>query len=194
MRTVYVRYKNPFSRTDAEDTAFYLSHLLRTNPNRRFFLIVAENRMFAVGATNDEKSERWQVKQVRHIRDDNFVPYFLYFSPEPLPQCEYMALMYGGIMGIVERKHPAVPLHFYLLEGDLRLTAEQRSIGATKEAIWDIFAVDNRDGVATIRPLLSEAEPLTVEVYNNKFGELYDAITHYTENILADYVARVFGN
>jgi hypothetical protein len=185
MRTVYVRYKNPFSRNDAKNTAMYLSELLRLNPNGRFYLIIAENRMFAVGAKNDEKSERWRVKRVRHIRDNNFVPYFLYFSPEPLPQCEYMALMYGGIMGEVERKQPATPLHFYLLEGDLRLNTEQRQAGAVKEVIWDVFRVENTDGTATIRPLLSDENAmLVIRTRDLSFSQLY--------NILFRFVADVF--
>ena len=111
MLNVRVRYKNPFSRTDAEDTALYLTELLRLHghkPDFRFYLIVAENRMFAVGSVEgDEKSERWTVKELNHIRDDEFRPYFLFFSPSPLPQGEYATAMYGGIKGKVEREKSA---------------------------------------------------------------------------------------
>jgi len=182
MRTVSVRYKNPFSRTDAEDTALYLSELLRLNPNGRFYLIVAENRMFTVGSVNDEKSERWQVKELNHIRDEHFRPYFLYFSPEPLPQGEYATAMYGGIKGKVEREKSA-PLYFYLTGCDLRLNTEQ--MGARKEAVWDVFRVENTDGTATIRPLLSDENAMVViRTRDLSFHQLY--------NLLTDFVAGVF--
>jgi len=189
LRTVYVRYKNAFSRTDAEDCAMYLSELLRVNahrPNFRFFLIVAENRMFAVGGIDDEKSERWELMDFRYIRDENFRPYFLFFAPFRLWAGEYSAILYGGMMGRVRREKPAVPLHFYLLPIDLELTESERQAGATKEAIWDIFDVRFADGTATIRPLLCDGEPLmVVKVFNISASQLYET--------LANYVAEVFG-
>jgi hypothetical protein len=183
MRTVNVRYKNPFSRTDAEDTALFLSELLRLNRTAHFYLIVAENRMFAVGEVKDEKSERWTVRELRHIRDDQFRPYFLYFSPEPLPQCEYATIMYGGIKGKVEREK-STPLHFYLVGGDLRLNEEQQKAGATKEAVWEVFSVQHANGTATIRPLLCDGEPLMVVNTNAPFFAIFRP--------LADFVERVF--
>jgi len=187
LRTVYVRYKNAFARTDAEDCAMYLSELLRVNayrPNFRFYLIVAENRMFAVGNIDDEKSEQWRLMDFRYIRDEDFRPYFLFFAPFGLWAGEYSAILYGGIMGRVRRERPALPLHFYLLPVDLELTDGERKAGATKEAIWDIFDVRYSDGTATIRPLLSDAEPLSVEVYNISASQLSET--------LANYVAEVF--
>jgi hypothetical protein len=184
MLSVKVRYKNPFSRTDAEDTALYLSELLRLNPNGRFYLIVAENRMFAVGSVNDEKSERWTVREFRYIRDDQFRPYFLYFSPEPLPQGEYATAMYGGIKGKVEREKSA-PLYYYLSGCDLRLNTEQQQAGATKEAVWDVFRVENTDGTATIRPLLTdENATMVIRTRDLSFHQLY--------NLLSDFVAQMF--
>jgi hypothetical protein len=184
LRTVYVRYKNPFSRTDAEDTALYLTELLRLNPNGRFYLIVAENRMFAVGSVKEEKSERWTVKELRYIRDDQFRPYYLYFSPSTLPQGEYATTMYGGIRGKVEREK-STPLYFYLSECNLRLNTEQRQAGATKEAVWEVFSVQNTDGTATIRPLLSDEHSLMVV-------RTRDLSTHQLYTLLSDYVAGVF--
>jgi hypothetical protein len=186
MLTVSVRYKSPFSTTDAGDVALYLTDLLRSNPTAHFYLIVAENRTFAVGAPKDEKYERWQVKQLRYIRDDKFRPYYLYFSPFTLPQCEYCALFYGGIMGKVEREKSA-PLNFYLVEGDLRLREWETKAGATKEAVWEIFKVDAEAGIATIRSLLSEGEPLLVVNINN-------APFFTTVNTVADFIASVSTN
>jgi len=189
LRTVYVRYKNAFARTDAEDTALYLSELLRLNrhkPEFRFYLIVAENRMFAVGAIEDEKSEQWQLMDFRYIKDDNFRPYFLYFAPFNFWAGEYSAILYGGIMGKVKRQRPAVPLNFYLLPIDLELNEGEREAGATKEAIWDIFDVRYADGTATIRPLLSDENALMVV-------RLRDLSVSELQNYLATFVAEVFG-
>jgi len=189
LRTVYVRYKNAFARTDAEDTALYLSELLRLNayrPSFRFYLIVAENRMFAVGAIDDEKSEQWQLMEFRHIKDDNFRPYWVYFAPFNFWAGEYSAILYGGIMGKVRRERPAVPLNFYLLPVDLELKDSERQAGATKEAIWDILDVRFADGTATIRPLLSDENAmLVVRLYDLSHSELY--------NHLANFVLEVFG-
>jgi hypothetical protein len=184
MRTVYVRYKNPFARTDAEDVGMYLTELLRKNPNCRFYLIIAPNRMFAVGKVKEEKSEQWRLRDLHHIRDDQYRPYFLYFSPSELPQCEYQAIMYGGIKGKVEREKSA-PLHFYLLEADLRLNDEQRQAGATKEAVWEIFAVESKDGNATIRPLLSDHNAmLVVSAFNMSAFELSTVLTTFANSVM----------
>jgi hypothetical protein len=189
LRTVYVRYKNAFARTDAEDCAMYLSELLRLNgykPAFRFFLIVAESRMFAVGAIDDEKSEQWRLMDFRYIKDDNFRPYFLYFAPFNFWAGEYSAILYGGILGKVRRERPCAPLNFCLLPIDLELTDGEREAGATKEAIWDIFDVRYTDGTATIRPLLSDENALmVVRLHDFSATELY--------NRLADFVAEVFG-
>jgi hypothetical protein len=189
LRTVYVRYKNAFSRTDAEDCAMYLSELLRMNayrPNFRFYLIVAENRMFAVGGIDDEKSERWRITDFRFIRDDNFRPYFLYFAPFNFWAGEWTTILYGGIVGKVQRQRPASPLHFYLLSTDLELTDGEREAGATKEAIWEVFDVRYADGTATIRPLLSDENALmVVRLRDLSVSELY--------NHLANFVGEVFG-
>jgi len=189
LRTVYVRYKNAFERTDAEDCARYLSELLRLNayrPNFRFFLIVAENRMFAVGSVDDEKSEQWRLMEFRYIKDDNFRPYFLYLAPFNFWAGEYSAILYGGILGRVKRERPALPLNFCLLPIDLELTEGEREAGATKEAIWDIFDVRYADGTATIRPLLSDETALmVVRLRDFSVSELY--------NHLANFVAEVFG-
>jgi len=188
LKTVYVRYKNPFERTDAEDCAKYLTELLRVNayrPSFRFFLIVAENRMFAVGAIDDEKSERWELMDFRYIRDENFRPYWVFFAPFNFWEGEWTAILYGGMMGKVRRERPAVPLHFYLLPIDVELTEGERQAGATKEAIWDIFDVRFADGTATIRPLLCNGEPLmVVKVFNLSASLLYET--------LANFVAEVF--
>jgi len=186
MLTVSVRYKNPFSTTDAGDIALYLTDLLRSNPTADFFLIVAENRTFAVGAPKDEKYERWVVKELRHIRDDKFRPYFLYFSPDPLPQCEYCALFYGGIMGKVERKAPSTPLNFYLVEGDLRLNTEQQQAGATKEAVWEIFKVNAEGGVATIRPLLCDGEPMLTVKTDAPFFAVFHPLCDFITGVLTN--------
>jgi len=183
MRTVSVRYKNPFSTTDAGDIAVYLTDLLCNNPTADFYLIVAPNRTFTVGAPKGEKYERWRVKELRVIRDDKFRPYFIYFSPKPLPQCEYSALFYGGIMGVVEREAPSTPLNFYLVENDLTLSPEQREAGATKEAVWEIFKVNAENGVATIRPLLSDENLMMV--WNTKEPSVFNII-----NTLADFIGE----
>jgi hypothetical protein len=183
MRTVYVRYKNPFSTTDAGDIAVYLTDLLRSNPTAHFYLIVAPNRTFAVGALKDEKYERWQVKELRYIRDENFRPYFLYFAPFNFWAGEWSAILYGGILGKVRRERPAVPLNFYLLETDLELKDSEKEAGATKEAVWEIFKVDAEAGRATVRPLLCDGEPLLVVKTDAPF------LT--TVNILADFIEGV---
>jgi hypothetical protein len=185
MRTVSVRYKNPFSTTDAGDIAVYLTDLLRKHPTAHFHLIVLPNRTLAVGAPKDEKYERWQVKELRYIRDDQFRPYFLYFSPEPLPQCEYATAMYGGIKGKVEREAPSAPLHFYFVEGDLPLNTEQQQAGATKEAVWEILRVDAENGTATIRPLLCDGEPLLVVDTTAPFFAVFHPLYDFLEWVLA---------
>jgi len=183
LRTVYVRYKNPFSTTDAGDIAVYLTDLLRSNPTADFYLIVLPNRTLAVGAPKDEKYEQWRVKELRYIRDDKFLPYFLYLSPEPLPQCEHSALFYGGIMGKVEREAPSTSLHFYLVEGDLPLNTEQ--MGATKEAVWEIFKVNSEGGVATIYPLLADGEPLLEVDTTAPFFAVFHPLVDFLEWVLA---------
>jgi len=184
MRTVSVRYKNPFSTTDAGDIAVYLTDLLRSNPNADFYLIVAPNRTFTVGAPKGEKYERWRVKELRVIRDDKFRPYFLYFSPKPLPQCEYSALFYGGIMGVVEREAPSAPLNFYLVENDLSLSPEQQQAGATKEAVWEIFKVNAEGGVATIRPLLCDGEPMLTVKTDAPFFAVFHPLCDFIGEVL----------
>ena len=185
MRTVSVRYKNPFSTTDAGDIAVYLTDLLRSNPTADFYLIVLPNRTLAVGAPKGEKYEQWRVKELRVIRDDKFRPYFLYFSPEPLPQCEYCALFFGGIMGKVEREAPSAPLNFYLVEGDLRLNTEQQQAGATKEAVWEIFKVNNEGGVATIRPLLADGDAMLTVKTDAPFFAVFHPLVDFLEWVLA---------
>jgi len=185
MRTVSVRYKNPFSTMDAGDIAVYLTDLLRSNPTADFYLIVAPNRTFTVGAPKGEKYERWRVKELRVIRDDKFRPYFLYFSPEPLPQCEYSALFYGGIMGVVEREAPSTSLNFYLVENDLTLSPEQQEAGATKEAVWEIFKVDAEAGRATIYPLLADGEPLLEVDTTAPFFAVFHPLSDFLEWVLA---------
>jgi hypothetical protein len=124
------------------------------------------------------------VKELRYIRDDQFRPYFLYFSPKPLPQCEYSALFYGGIMGVVEREAPSAPLNFYLVENDLSLSPEQREAGATKEAVWEILKVNAENGVATIRPLLADGDLMWV--WNINEPSVFNTI-----NSLADFLMWV---
>jgi hypothetical protein len=188
LRTVYVRYKDAFARTDAEDCAMYLSELLRVNAHRpkfRFYLIVAENRMFAVGEIDDEKSERWQLIEFRYIRDEDFRPYWLFFAPFNFSAGEYSAILYGGIIGKVRRERPAVPLHFYLLPIDLELTDGERQAGATKETIWDIFDVRYSDGTATIRPLLCDGEPMLITRTDAPFFAVFRP--------LCEFISEVFG-
>jgi hypothetical protein len=180
MTTVYVRYKNAFARTDAEDVGMYLTELLRGNPNCRFFLIITENRMFAVGSVKDEKSERWKLRDFRFLRDDDFRPNFLYFTPDRFFTGEMFLKMYGGIAGLVSRQKPSAPLFFYLLGEDLALTEEEAKAGATKEAVWEVFRVENKDGTATIRPLLSDPHTMMV-VATRTFS------TYELQNLLSDY-------
>jgi len=185
LKTVYVRHKNPFSTTDAGDIAVYLTDLLRRHPTAHFYLIVLPNRTLAVGAPKDEKYERWWVKELRVIRDDQFRPYFLYFSPEPLPQCEHCALFYGGIVGKVEREALSAPLNFYLVEGDLPLNTKQKQAGATKEAVWEVFKVDAEGGVATIYPLLADGEPLLEVDTTAPFFAVFHPLVDFLEWVLA---------
>jgi hypothetical protein len=185
MLTVSVRYKSPFSTKDAGDIAIYLTNLLREHSTARFYLIVLPNRTLTVGAPKDEKYERWRVKELRYIRDDKFVPYFLYFSPEPLPQCEYATAMYGGIKGKVEREHPSASLYFYLLADDLRLSTEQQQAGATKEAVREILRVETEGGIAILRPLLCDGNAiLTVKTDAPSFAVFYP-ICHFLERVFA---------
>jgi len=184
MMTISVRNKNLFSRTDAEEVAEYLSDLLRQNPDCRFYLFVAPNRMFLYGTAKDEQAEQWRLREFRFFRDDEFRPKWLFLTPFLFLRGEYAAMFYGGAVGKVEREQPSVPLHFYLLGSDIGLTEEERQHGGTKEAIWEVFEVRNRNGYATIRPLLSETEPLSgVPTLITPLPELY--------NTLTDYVARV---
>jgi hypothetical protein len=184
MLTVSVRYRDPFSTTDAGDIAVYLTDLLRSNPTADFYLIVLPNRTLAVGAPKGEKYERWQVKELRYIRDEKFRPYFLTFSPSELPQGEYATIMYGGIRGKVEREHPSAPLYFYLTEAELPLREWETKAGATKEAVWEIFKVNAKDGVATIRPLLSDSDLMWV--WNINEPSVFNTI-----NALADFIGDV---
>jgi hypothetical protein len=187
MMTISVRYKSLFCRTDAEEVAEYLSDLLRHNPDCRFYLFVLPNRMLVFGTAKDEQVEQWRLRELRHYRDDEFRPKWLFLTPFLFLRGEYSAMFYGGIVGKVEREQPSVPLNFYLLSSDIGLTEEERQHGGTKEAVWEIFEVRNRNGYATIRPLLTETAPLTdVPTLITPLPELYNQIT--------DYVARVLWN
>jgi hypothetical protein len=184
MMTVCVRYKNPFARTETEDVGAFLTELLRNNPNRRFYLLVAPNRMFAFGYTlKDERSERWRVKEFRYIRDDKFRPSWLYFSPFNFIGGEYSAILYGGVMGRVEREKGGA-LHFYLVEPEISLSLSEREAGATKEEVREIFAVWCKDGYATIRPLLSDAEPKEVHIFNTPSTELLRNLNSYVAGVM----------
>jgi hypothetical protein len=185
MMTVSVRYKSLFARTDAEEVAEYLSDLLRQHPNCRFYLFVLPNRMLVWGTAKDDRTEQWRLREFRFYRDDVYKPFWLFLTPFLFLRGEYAAMFYGGAVGKVEREQPAAPLYFYLLGSDIGLTEDERKAGGTKEAVWEVFEVRNRNGYATIRPLLSETEPLAgIPTLISPLPELYNTLTDYMIRVL----------
>jgi hypothetical protein len=183
MMTISVRYRG-FARTDAEEVAEYMSDLLRFNPNCRFYLIVAPNRMFLLGTAKDKDAEQWRLRELRYYRDDQFRPHYLFLTPFAFLRGEYSAMFYGGAVGKVEREEPSAPLNFYLLRDYIGFTKDEWEAGGTAEPIWEVFDVRNTDGYATIQPLLSDKEALSgVPTLITPLPELY--------NTVADYVLQV---
>jgi hypothetical protein len=91
--------------------------------------------------------------------------------------------MYGGIRGKVEREK-STPLYFYLSEYDLPLNDEQREAGATKEPVWEIFKVNAEGGVATIRPLLCNGEPMLTVRTDAPFFAVFHRLCNFIGEVL----------